>query len=141
MASIFMSDGMLLQASNMASPTVFTTIPNAMNITPPSRSRKTTDVYVHDQSAPITKTGGREPMEINFELAFDPDNTYHAQIITDEAARTVRNYKLIFPTSPLYTMSFAAIVSNTEHAQADAEGTEPLRMTVTLKLSGDFTAA
>jgi hypothetical protein len=141
MASIFMSDGTLLKASTMASPEVYNTIPNVMNITPPSRTRKTTDVYVHDQSVPITKTGAYEPMEVTFELAWDPANTYHSQLDSDQEAKTVRNYKIILPTSPTKTMSFSATVSQMQGVQADAEGTEPLKLACTLKLSGNYTIA
>ena len=141
MASIFMSDGTLLKVSNMASPTVITTIPNVMNITPPARMRKTTDVYIHDQSTPVTKTGAYEPMEVTFELAWDPANTYHALLASDQDAKTSRDYKIVLPTSPTRTYSFTAQVSQMEPAQADAEGTEPLKLAVTLKLSGNFTLA
>lgn len=139
MASIFMSDGTLLKVSNMASPTVFTTIPNVMNITPPSRTRKTTDVYVHDQSVPITKTGAYEPMEVTFEMAWDPSNTYHVLLDTDQNNKTARDYKIVLPTSPTKTMSFTATVSQMQGVQADAEGTEPLKLACTLKLSGNYT--
>lgn len=141
MASIFMSDGTLLKVSNMASPTVFTTIPNVMNITPPSRTRKTTDVYVHDQSVPITKTGAYEPMEVTFEMAWDPSNTYHILLDTDQNNKTARDYKIVLPTSPTKTMSFTATVSQMQGVQADAEGTEPLKLACTLKLSGNYTLA
>ena len=141
MASVFMSDGTLLKVSNMASPTVFTTIPNVMNITPPSRTRKTTDVYVHDQSVPITKTGAYEPMEVTFELAWDPANTYHVLLDTDQNNKTARDYKIVLPTSPTKTMSFTATVSQMQGVQADAEGTEPLKLSCTLKLSGNYTLA
>jgi hypothetical protein len=141
MASIFMSDGTLLRMSNMASPTIFNTVPNVMNITPPSRARKTTDVYVHDQSVPITKTGAYEPMEVTFELAWDPANTYHALLDTDQNNKTVRDYKIVLPTSPTRTMSFSASVSQMQGMTADAEGTEPLKLSCTLKLSGNYTLA
>lgn len=139
MASVFMSDGTLLKISNAASPEVFTTIPNVMNVTPPARARKTTDVYVHDQSAPITKTGAYEPMEVSFEIAWDPANTYHALLMSDETAKTQRNYKIVLPTSPTKTMAFAAVVSQLQPVQADAEGTEPLKLSCTLKLAANYT--
>lgn len=139
MASIFMSDGTLLKVSTMASPEVLNTIPNVMNITPPSRARKTTDVYVHDQSAPITKTGAYEPMEVTFEMAWDPSNTHHIQLDSDQNNKTARNYKIVLPTSPAKTMSFRALVSQLQPVQADAEGTEPLKLSCTLKLDGNYT--
>jgi hypothetical protein len=141
MASIFMSDGTLLRMSNMASPTIFNTVPNVTNLTPPSRTRKSTDVYVHDQSTPITMTGAYEPMEVAFDMAWDPNNTYHQQLFTDQENRTSRDYKIVLPTSPQKTMSFTAKVSGLNPNQADAEGTEPLKLSGTLKLSGNYTLA
>jgi hypothetical protein len=139
MAKVYMSDGTLLQVSSMASPEVFSTIPGVMNVTPPARTRKSTDVYVHDQSVPITKTGAYEPMEVSFELAWDPGETSHTALFTAQDAKTEKNYKIVLPTSPTKTMSFAATVSQLEPVAADAEGSEPLKLNCVLKLTGNYT--
>lgn len=139
MASVFMSDGTLLKIGSAASPIVYTTIPGVMNVTPPARVRKSTDVYVHDQSAPITKTGAYEPQEVTFELAWDPGNTYHDQLWTNQAAKTTTPFNIVLPTSPTTTFTFTALISGMEPQAADAEGTEPIKLNVTLKLSADYT--
>lgn len=138
MSDVFMSDGTLLQVSVTASPQAYSTIPGVMNITPPSRSRKTTDVYVHDVAAAITKTGAYEAMEVSFELAWDPSDAAHAALFTAQDAKTVKYYKIILPSSPLTTMWFSATVSQLEPVTADAEGTEPLKLNCVLKLSGNY---
>ena len=94
MSDVFMSDGTLLQVSPTASPQAYVTIPGVMNITPPSRARKTTDVYVHDQTAAITKTGAYEAMEVSFELAWDPSDARHAALFTEQDAKTERYYRI-----------------------------------------------
>jgi hypothetical protein len=141
MSEVFMSDGTLLKVSSMASPEVFSTIEGVMNITPPPRTRKSTDIYVHDQSAPITKTGAYEPMEVSFELAWDPSEASHQALFTAQGAKTVKNYKIVLPSSPNYTFTFAATVSQLEPVSASAEGTDPLKLNCVLKLSGDYTLA
>lgn len=141
MSDVFMSDGTLLRVSSMASPEVYTTIPGVMNITPPPRKRKSTDIYVHDSAAAITKTGAYEPMEVSFELAWDPGDTTHQALFTAQDAKTVKRYKIVLPSSPNYTFTFLATVSQLEPQSASAEGTDPLKLNCVLKLSGDYTLA
>jgi len=141
MSDVFMSDGTLLKYLSVSSPTTYTTIPGVMNVTPPSRTRKSTDVYVHDSAAPITKTGAYEPMEVAFELAWDPSDTAHLALFTAQAAKTAGSYKIVLPSSPTYTFTFTATVSQLEPVQASAEGTDPLKLNCVLKLSGDYTLA
>ena len=139
MSDVFMSDGTLLQVSPTASPQAYVTIPGVMNVTPPSRARKTTDIYVHDVAAAITKTGAYEAMEVSFELAWDPTDASHTALFTAQDAKTVKYYRIQLPSSPITTMYFAATVSQLEPVTADAEGTEPLKLNCVLKLSGNFT--
>lgn len=141
MSDVFMSDGTLLRVSATSSPEAYSTIPGVMNLTPPSRTRKSTDVYVHDSVAPITKTGAYEPMEVSFELAWDPGDASHLALFTAQAAKTVKYYKIVLPSSPTYTFTFQATVSQLEPVAASAEGTDPLKLNCVLKLSGDFTLA
>lgn len=140
MSEVFMSDGTLLQVSSMASPEVFSTINGVMNLTPPSRVRKSTDVYVMDQTAPIVKTGAYEAQEVTFELAFDKGEASHLALQTAIDAKTSKNYKIILPMSPTYTIAFTATISALEFQALNAEGTDPVRANVTLKLSADYTA-
>lgn len=139
MSEVFMTDGTLLKVSSGASPEVYTTIPGVMNITPPARTRKSTDVYIHDQSAPVTKTGAYEPMEVTFEMAFDPGDATQMALFTQQDAKTAKNFKIYFPSSPTLTFSFNAVVSALEPAEASAEGTDPLKLNCTLKLTAAYT--
>lgn len=135
MSEVYMSDGALMQRETTPGGGTYTTIPAATTITPPKRVRKTADVYTHDQGT-ITKTGGREPMECVFTVAWDPANTMHQDLFTDEAAKTERNYQLVLPDTGAATQAFAAIVSSIEPSELSAEGTDALQLTVTLKLNG-----
>ena len=131
--TVYMSDGALLQRETTPGSAVYVTIPQCMTMTPPKRVRKRTEVYIHDQSAPVVKTGAYEAQEVPFELAWDPGNIYHQDIYADSEAKTVRNYKLIYPDSGQATESFSAQV-DFELGELDAEGTSPMTLSGTLIL-------
>jgi hypothetical protein len=134
--AVFMSDGTLIQRETTPGGGTYTTIPQATNITPPKWVRKTADVYIHDQNAPVVKTGAYEAMEVSFQLAWDPGNSaYHQVLFSDADAKTERSYQIVFPDTGTAQFRFNAIVSAIEPGEASAEGTEPLTLTVTLKLS------
>jgi hypothetical protein len=141
MSEVFMSDGTLLQVSATdGSPLAnYVTIPGVISITPPSRVRKSTDVYVHDQSAPITKTGAYEAQEVAFTLAYDPGDAAHLALQTSQSSKTTKYYRVLLPTSPAYSFFFTAQVASFEFSELNAEGTEALQANVTLKLAADFT--
>jgi hypothetical protein len=137
--TIYMTDGSLIQRETAPSSGSYVTIPQASKIKLPTWVRKTTDVYIHDQVAPVTKTGAAEPMECTFELAWDPGNaTYHQQLFTDWTAKTERSYQVVLTDSGAAQFRFNAIVSNLEPRELDAEGA-PLLLSVTLKLAAEPT--
>jgi hypothetical protein len=130
-----MSDGMLLQREVTPGGGTYVTIPQCMTTTPPALVRKSTDVYIHDQSAPVVKTGAYESMEVPFNLAWDPGNAYHQQLFADIEAKTERSYQLVFPDTGAAQFRFNAVVGGLTPAEADAEGSNPLQLAGTLKLS------
>lgn len=134
--AVFMTDGTLLQREVTPGGGTYATIPQVMNITPPKFARKSADVFIHDQVAPVTKTGGAEAMECSAELAWDPGNAaYHQALFSDWTAKTERSYQIVFPDTGTAQFRFNAIVSNIEIGDANAEGSDPLTATVTFKLS------
>lgn len=133
--TVYMTDGTLLQREVTPSGGTYATIPQCTNITPPKHTRKSTDVYIHDQSAPVTKTGSYEPQEVTFEVAWDPGDSYHQTLYADVEAKTERSYQIVFPDTGSAQFRFNAVVSSLEPADADAEGTNPLSLSCTLKLS------
>ena len=133
--TVYMTDGALIQREVTPSGGTYATIPQATNITPPKHVRKTADVYIHDQSAPVVKTGAYEAQEVTFSLAWDPANSYHQALYTDADAKTERSYQLVFPDSGSAQFRFNATVSAIEPGDLDAEGTAEMSLSVTLKLS------
>ena len=136
--TVYMTDGSLIQRETAPASATYATIPQASKIKLPTWVRKTTDVYIHDQTAPVTKVGASEPMESTFELAWDPGNAYHQQLFADWSAKTERSYQVIIPDTGAAQFRFNAIVSNLEPQELDAEGV-PLLLSVTLKLAAEPT--
>ncbi len=137
--TVYMTDGTLIQREVTPGGGTYATIPQAMNITPPAYTRKTAEVAIHDQATPVKKTGGREAQVVSFEVAWDPGNSYHQALFTDEAAKTSRSYQIVFPDSGAAQFRFDAVIENIELGEMNAEGTEPMSLTVTLGLAAEPT--
>lgn len=137
--TINMTDGTLFQRETSAGSGVYTTISQCMNITPPKKVRKTADVYIHDQSAPVVKTGAYEAMETVISLAADFDSATHQALFADQDAKTSRSYQIVFPNAGLAQWRFDAIISGIEPGDASAEGTDPQTVDVTFKLAASPT--
>jgi hypothetical protein len=131
---IYMTDGTLLQREVTPGGGTYATIPQCMNITPPKIQRKKTEVPIHDQSTPVTKRGGMEAMELTFEVAWDPANSYHAALRSDANDKTERSYQIVLPDSGAYQMRFSGGVDSFEFDDFDAEG-KALKATVTVGLT------
>jgi hypothetical protein len=138
--AVFTTDRALIQRETTPGGGSYTTIPQATNIKLPEWVRKSVEVYIHDQAAPVVKTGGSEPMECSFDLAWDPGNaTYHQALFSDFTAKTERSYQVVLPDTGAAQFRFNAIVSGLSAGDLDAEGSNPLLLTVTLKLSAEPT--
>lgn len=133
--TINMTDGTFFQRENSPGGGTYTTIAQVMNITPPKKVRKTAEVYIHDQSAPVVKTGAYEAMEAVIELAVDFDSSGHQQLFSDQDAKTSRSYQIVFPNTGAAQWRFDAIIKGIETGDATAEGTDPQKVTVTFALA------
>lgn len=132
--------GALLKIGDGATPTeVFTTIAEVVNITPPSHELETADA-THMESP----NGFRERIatvlnagEGTFELNFLPDDTSQDQLITDQEAKTLRNFQITIPgSSPAKRYAFSAFVTSIgESIPFD----DKMTRNVTLTLSGKRT--
>jgi hypothetical protein len=75
-------------------------------------------------------------MEVTFDLAWDPGNSaYHQQLFTDFTAKTERSYQIVLSDTGGAQFRFDAIISGLVAGDLSAEGSDPLTLTVTLKLS------
>jgi len=131
--------GTLLQMGDGAGPEVFTTIAEVKDIDGPDISMDTEDITPHDavggweEFVPTILRSG----EVTFDLNFVPSNAQHGDaaggLINLLKNRTKRNFKLVLPTSPTYTWSFAAYVTGFSNSMPVAG---VLGASVTLKVTG-----
>jgi len=135
------SFGTLLLRGDGADPENFTPIAEVQDIKPPSLGADTEEV-THQGST----DGWKEYIvtlldagEVSFDINFIPTEATHnasAGLMADFAARTKRNWKVVFPDGTEW--QFAAYVTAFE---ADAPVNGKLSASVTLKITGKPTLA
>lgn len=105
--------GSLLQQSDMASPPNWTTIASVGSIT---TSYMVDNVDVTNQDSP-NRTKQKFPVlidtkDVSFDLFEDPLDATHQLLFADAQAFTVRDYRLLIPTSPQKKRIYHAFVSD-----------------------------
>jgi hypothetical protein len=130
-----MTDGTLFQRETSPGAGTFATIAQAINIKPPTKSRKKAEIYIHDQSAPVVKYGAFEAMSVEIELAFDNTAAAHQQFHTDIDAKTERNYQIVFPDTGAAQWRFAATIESITSGDQAAEGTDAQTATIVFGLA------
>jgi len=119
----------------------FTTLGEVTNIDGPGFGMETIDTTNHSspsayrEQVPSFKTGG----EVTAELNFDPTSSsqdFTSGLLYDFENRTLRNFQIVYPTSPVETFALAAYVSGfSPSAPVDGK----LSASVTLATSGAIT--
>lgn len=133
------TDLTLFQRETSPGSGTFVTIAQVMNIKPPTKTRKKLEVYVHDQSTPVTTYGAYEAMSCEIELAFDNGLSAHQQFYTDQDAKTERNYRIVYPDAGARTDQFAATIEGIAPGDQTAEGADPQSATITFGLAAAAT--
>ena len=136
--------GTLLKGGNGASPETFTTVAEVLSVSGPSMTAETIDVTNHD-SANATReflTSFKDGGEVSFSINYIPSNATHKNatggLLDAYVNRTLRNWQLVFPTSPTTTWSFAGLITAfSPTANIDTQ----LMADVTIKVSGQPTLA
>lgn len=129
------SNGTLLKVGDGASPEVFTTVPEVMRLTGPSVRFDLLDVTSHDtvgffrEFIPGLADGEKIAVSVNWR----PSNTIHKGIRVDAYARTLRNFRIVFPDSADNTVTSPTYIES-QIPKADI-GT-PLNMDISLKVTG-----
>jgi len=133
--------GTLLKIGDAATPEVFTTIAEVLDITGPGLTSDLVDITNMDSAASweeslptILRSG-----EITFSVNFLPTNTTQsstAGLINDFENRTNRNFQLVFTDTPATTWSISGYVTN---VSPSAPVAAQLTMDVTIKLTGQPT--
>lgn len=136
MASIAkIANGTLLKVGDAASPEVFTTVPEMMKISGPSVKFDLLDVTSHDSSGFFREfiPGLADGDNIAGEMNWRPANAVHVSLRVDSYARTLRNFKTVFPdtaTNTVLTANYIANISPTADIGA------VLKAAITVKVTG-----
>lgn len=111
--------GTLLKQGNGASPEVFTTIAEVMDINGPGLTLDT--VEATNQSSPSNHkeriAALRDSGPIGFEINWDPNAATHdasTGLVADLVARTPKNYQIVFASSPTVTWTITGLVTSFE---------------------------
>lgn len=129
--------GTLLKRGNGdGPPETFTTISDRVEITGPSMEmgeRETTDL---DSTVKEFRPSILDPGELDLTINFQTNNTGHQQLLTDLAAKTISNWRMIFPLEDGSTTddmaSFSAWVKKFEPKTGTAEDTQTADVTLRL---------
>ncbi len=135
--------GTQLQIGDGGSPEAFTTIAEVVSFSGPGLALDTEDVTNHqspggwEESIGTILRSGEITLEINY-VPTSPTHDAATGLLAKMAARSVDNYKMIFPDTGSTTWSFAALVTGFE---PDAPHDGKLAASVTLKPTGQMTLA
>jgi predicted secreted protein len=116
-----------------ATPETFATVADVREINGVDLSRNTDDVTAHDSPEGWMEFIGtlKDAGEISLTLNYRP--TSHDQFVGDLSDAAPRNYKIVVPSSPAVTWSFAAIMTGfTQGFPVDGKATG----TFTYKITG-----
>ena len=139
MSSAIGAFGTLLKIGDGATPTEnFTTIAEVSNISGPGLSMDTIDVTSHSSADGWREyiAGQLEAGEITFDINYIPTEVTHnlaKGLLGDLAAKTRRNFQLVFPDAGSTTWKFTALVTGFEPSEPVDD---KLAASVSLKLSG-----
>lgn len=131
------SQGVELQVGDGGDPTeTFALIPQVITINGPDGSASEIDVTTLDSTAREFAMGLADEGNIPFELVYDPDNTVHAGLRADRAARTLRNFQLVLTNNPATTFALSGYV--TQFALT-AGVDDVVRVSANIRISGPMT--
>lgn len=135
----YTTQGTIFARGDGASPEVFTTIGQITSMTPVGQTRGLIDVTNLASTAREYKKQIKDGQEMNLVIQYDPDDTGHSGLRTDNDAEVARNYRITLTDSPAQTITFAALVINWSITNIAVDGVYTLE--VTLKPTADLTFA
>lgn len=129
------SNGTLLKVGDGASPEVFTTVPEVMRLSGPSVRFDLLDVTSHDTVGFFREwiPGLADGEKVAATFNWRPSNTVHKSLRMDAYARTLRNFKIVFPDSSDNTVTMATYIEST---QPKADIGIQLTNDISLKITG-----
>jgi len=134
------SQGVTLGVGDAASPELYTTISDIVEITGPDGSAAEIDVTDLSSTAKEFKRGLTDNGSVSFTLMFIPQDTQHDQLRDDfnSATEVARNYRITFTDSPKTTWTFNAYVASLSISNSiDAT----VQSSVSLRIKGTITSS
>lgn len=135
----YVADGTVFSRSNADSPETYTAIAQVMSIGSVGQDRGLIDVTNLSSPAREYKKAIKDGQEIQLVIQYDPDDSGHAGLRTDNNAETARNFRVTFTDSPAQTVTFAGLVTNWLVTNIEIDNI--LQLNVTVKPTGDLTFA
>lgn len=127
--------GTTLQVGNAASPEVFTTISEVLNMSGPNISAEDIDVTNFDSTAREYISGVADSGSVSFEVNYI-GQTQQQTLRADVTAGTARNYRITWNNSPATVANFSArVMEFTPSTDPNSQN----KASVTLKVSGSVT--
>lgn len=130
--------GTALKIGDGATSESFTEIEGVRSIDGPTQDMEIIDVTHHASTGSYREklASFLDPGQISFDLLWSSANAQHAQLLTDHANRTKRNFQLVYPDSGNEQYDFAAFIKGIKDSAA-IDGA--LTKSVTLEISGAIT--
>lgn len=106
------ANGTLLKMGDGASPEVFTTIPEVVRLSGPQIKFDLLDVTSHDSPGFFREfiAGLADGDVLAGHVNWRPSNTIHKSIRVAQYARTLENFKVVFPDTTDNTVSLSAFI-------------------------------
>jgi hypothetical protein len=130
--------GTIFKRGDGGSPETFTEISQAMDIDGPGSETDFEETTTHSSAAagnfkdwsPLLRDG----VDVKTEVLWDPNNTAHQGLDSDQATSRKGNYQIVYPTSPVKTANFAGYVKDFPLPKAPVKGM--LKRSLTVKVTG-----
>jgi hypothetical protein len=137
-STAIVSRGSTLSVSDGASPEVYTALKNITTVPGPQSSAAEIEVTDLDSTAKEFLLDLADHGTITCQGFFNPNDTAHAQLQSDNVAGTARNYRITLSSSPLATYTFSARVSEWSFEAVTAGA---ISLTFGLRITGAVTVA
>ena len=136
MSEAIIGEGTLLKMGDGATPEVFTTVAELVNVKPAGLTRNRIPVGTHN-NGPADILGALNKGPVTCMINWVPNDATHAQIEADIAANTKRNWRITYPPSGLPHDTFPARVESWDVPEIGID--TPMQATVSLAIDGNIT--
>jgi len=135
---VFRGTGTNFQRGDGASPEVFTTVGDVINVTGPGITKDEIEVTALDSSAKEFIGALDDPGEVSLELNWNPQDAEHVNLRTDAEGNTARNYRIVWSDVSATQVTFNGEVME---FSINTEANDAAKGSVRVKINGALTWA